>query len=60
MSRTIAAMFAGLILGIVATWGNFGAFVVVVFFGALGLVIGLILDGKINVSNVLSRGSDRR
>lgn len=60
MSRTTTALFVGLILGLTAAFGNFGAFVVVMLFGAIGLIVGMILDGKIDVRSLLGRATERR
>ena len=60
MSRSSVALFVGLILGIVAIYGNFGDFVIVVLFGAVGLVIGMIMDGKIDVQALLGRATEKR
>lgn len=60
MSRTALAMFAGLILGVTAAFGTFGSFVIVLLFGAVGLVIGLVLDGKINVAALIGRVTETK
>jgi hypothetical protein len=60
MSRTTTALFVGLILGLTAAFGSFGSFVIVLLFGAIGLVIGLILDGTLNVSALLGRATEKR
>jgi len=60
MSRTTTALFVGLILGLTAAFGTFSSFVIVLLFGAIGLVIGMALDGKINVAGVLGRATEKR
>lgn len=61
MSRSTTALFVGLILGFVAIWADdFGKFVIVVLFGAVGLLIGMILDGKIDIQALLGRAVERR
>jgi hypothetical protein len=60
MSRTTTALFVGLILGLTAAFGTFSSFVIVLLFGAIGLVIGLILDGTLNVSALLGRATEKR
>ncbi len=60
MSRTTTALFVGLVLGLTAAFGNFGAFVIVVLFGAIGLVVGMTLDGRIDVRSLLGRATERR
>ncbi len=60
MSRTTTALFVGLVLGLTAAFGTFGSFVIVLLFGAIGLVIGLVLDGTINVASLLGRAAEKR
>lgn len=60
MSRTTTALFVGLLLGLTAAFGSFGSFVIVVLFGAIGLVVGMILDGKINVQGLIGRATEKR
>lgn len=60
MSRTTTALFVGLILGLSAAFGTFSSFVIVLLFGAIGLVIGMALDGKINVAGLLGRVTEKR
>lgn len=60
MSSTATALFAGLILGLAAAFGDFGDFVIVLLFGAIGLVVGLVLDGKIDVQSLIGRATEKR
>lgn len=60
MSRTTTALFVGLVLGVTAAFGSFGSFVIVLLFGAVGLVVGMVLDGRIDVQAVLGRATDKR
>ena len=60
MSRTTIALFVGLILGLTAAFGTFGSFVIVLVFGAIGLVIGLVLDGRLDVAGLLGRTTEKR
>lgn len=60
MSRTTTALFVGLVLGLTAAFGTFSSFVIVLLFGAIGLVIGMVLDGKINVAGLLGRATEKR
>ncbi len=59
MSRTTAALFVGLILGLAAAFGTFETFVVVLLFGVIGLVIGMVMDGKINVQALIGRATEK-
>ncbi|SEQ31701.1 hypothetical protein [Microlunatus flavus] len=60
MSRTTTALFVGLVLGLSAAFGSFGSFVIVLVFGALGLVVGLALDGRLDVAGLLGRATEKR
>lgn len=49
----------GLVLGCVAAFGGFGHFLIVVVLGALGLIVGLVLDGRIDLAALTNRASGR-
>ena len=55
MSRTTTGLIVGLIFGIVAVTQGFLASLAVAFIGCVGLIIGMVLDGKLDVSTVLAR-----
>lgn len=54
-NTTIAAVFIGLILGIAITFGSFGDMLIVALFGAIGYGVAKIIDGDLDVSELLSR-----
>ncbi|WP_120004976.1 hypothetical protein [Nesterenkonia muleiensis] len=60
MSRTTIGLIVGLVLGVVAVTHGFLAFLSVAFIGAVGLVAGMVLEGKLDVSTVLARERSRR
>ena len=60
MTTTHVGLFVGLILGLVATFGGFGQLLIVILFGLVGLVVGRVLDGKLDLQALLGRASDRR
>jgi len=60
MSRTSIALFVGLILGLTAAFGTFGSFVIVLLFGAIGLVVGMVLDGKLDVAALAGRATAKK
>ncbi len=60
MSRSSIALFVGLILGLTAAFGDFGDFVIVLLFGAIGLVVGMVLDGKIDVAALAGRATAKK
>lgn len=55
MSVTQTALMVGLVLGVVAAFGGFGAFVIVLLFGAVGLVVGLVLEGSFDPASLVGR-----
>ncbi|MEO6998920.1 MAG: hypothetical protein ABI112_12625 [Terracoccus sp.] len=60
MSTSRYAVIVGLVLGYVAAFGGFGRFVLVGVFAAVAWGIGLALEGKLDVTSLLGRSSDRR
>ncbi|MFC3961688.1 hypothetical protein [Nocardia jiangsuensis] len=59
MNGTTLGLLAGLALGFAGAFGGFGAFVVVLLFGALGLLVGRWLDGDLDVAELV-RSAQRR
>jgi hypothetical protein len=59
MSATRAGMFAGLILGLAAVIGGVGGFFVALVLGAIGFVVGRVLDGELDLGQLVGRGRDR-
>lgn len=59
MNATQTGLLAGLILGIAGAFGGFGAFLIVLVLGAIGLAVGRVLDGQLDINAVLGRGRDR-
>lgn len=60
MNATQTGLLAGLILGTAAAVGGFGGFLIALLVGVVGLVVGRILDGELEVSDLLGRGKDKR
>lgn len=58
MRATQTGIIAGLVLGLAATQG-FTAFLVTLVVGAIGLVVGRVLDGDIHLGDLFGRGKDR-
>ncbi|MBW0102896.1 hypothetical protein [Pseudonocardia sp. KRD291] len=60
MPRNLAllGLIAGLALGFAAAFGNFGTFLVVLVFGAIGLAVGRYLDGDLDLSELSGRARD--
>jgi hypothetical protein len=59
MNATLIGLGSGLALGFAAAFGGFSAFVVVLVLGALGLLAGRWLDGKLDLSALLGSARDR-
>ncbi|GAA3524567.1 MULTISPECIES: hypothetical protein [Amycolatopsis] len=55
MNATQLGLLTGLALGLAAAFGGFGAFVVVLVLAALGLLVGRVLDGKLDLSQLTGR-----
>ncbi|WP_380166349.1 hypothetical protein [Jannaschia sp. R86511] len=60
MSTTTLGLTAGLALGFAAAFGGFAAFVVVLLFGAAGLLVGRVLSGQLDVSALVGDQRSRR
>lgn len=59
MSTSQYAIFVGLVLGTVAVFGGFGYFVVVLLFAAVALIIGRIIEGKLDLRALVGQGSSK-
>ncbi|MEU3844514.1 hypothetical protein AB0E88_31355 [Streptomyces sp. NPDC028635] len=60
MSMAVAGMIAGLALGFAGYFGGFGAFVLVAALGAVGFVVGRLLEGDVEIGDFFRGRSDRR
>lgn len=58
MNATQTGLLAGLPLGVAGATGGFLAFVITLVLGIIGLVVGRVLDGELDLSG-LGRGRDR-
>ncbi|WOC12289.1 DUF2273 domain-containing protein [Gordonia sp. MP11Mi] len=57
MNKAVIGMLAGLLLALAALVGGFWGLVLALVFGLIGLVIGLQLDGTLDLGAVIrSRG----
>ncbi|HEX4223408.1 MAG TPA: hypothetical protein VHZ97_13655 [Pseudonocardiaceae bacterium] len=50
MNATTLGLLAGIALGLAAAFGGFGAFLIVLVLGGLGLLVGRFIDGKLDLS----------
>ena len=60
MQPTVAGLFVGLILGLALIFGDFGEMLIVALFGAIGFVVMKVVEGEIDLGDLLSRGQNRR
>jgi uncharacterized membrane protein len=60
MSTTAMGLLAGLVLGWAAAFGGFGEFLIVAVFGALGLLVARVIDGKLDLGALTGRSSTSR
>lgn len=59
MNATLMGLITGLALGFAAAFGGFGALLIVLLLGAIGLVVGRVLDGRLDLSSLSGTGRDR-
>jgi hypothetical protein len=59
MSATRFCLIIGLVLGIVAAFGGLMQLLVVLVFGVFGLIVGRVLDGKLDLAALFGRSSSR-
>jgi hypothetical protein len=55
MNATIIGLLVGLALGFAGAFGGFTAFIIVLFLGIIGLVVGRLLDGQLDLSSITGR-----
>jgi ABC-type sulfate transport system permease component len=59
MTRTILSTLIGLALGFALAFGSFGQMLIVALFAVIGLVVGKVLEGDLDLSPYLSRRNGR-
>jgi hypothetical protein len=55
VNATIMGLLVGLALGFAGAFGGFTAFIIVLFLGVLGLLVGRLLDGQLDLSSLTGR-----
>lgn len=62
MHPAVVGLFAGLLLGITLVLDGFGSMLIVALLGAIGFVVGKVLEGEIDLTEYLSgsRARNRR
>ena len=58
-NATGVGVIAGLLLGVAAAAGGLTGFLIAVVLAAIGLVVGRVLDGELDLASVLSRRRDQ-
>jgi hypothetical protein len=56
VSNTVLGLIVGLVLGVSAAFGGFGAFLIVLVLGAVGFLVGRFLDGSLDLDALSGRG----
>lgn len=59
MNATQTGLLAGLILGTAGATAGFSGFLIALAVGAIGLVIGRVLDGELDIHDLLGKGRDK-
>ncbi|GAA1696753.1 hypothetical protein [Fodinicola feengrottensis] len=59
MSRSTIGLFAGLLIAVATTTGGFFGFLAAVVFGIVGLGVGKVLAGELDIASYLG-GQDRQ
>jgi hypothetical protein len=59
MNSTTLGLLTGLALGFAGAFGGFGAFLIVLTLAALGLLVGRVLDGKLDLAQLTGTGRNR-
>ncbi|HEX2263736.1 MAG: hypothetical protein M3332_09180 [Actinomycetota bacterium] len=60
MNATTLGLLTGLILGLAGVIGGFSGFLLTLVVGAIGFLVGRVLDGELDLSQVFSgKGRDR-
>lgn len=54
MKTTHLALLVGLFMGAVLAFGSFASFVLVALCGVVGWVVGLYLEGRVDVQRILN------
>lgn len=55
---TLAGLLVGVAVGFAGAFGGFSAFIIVLFLAVVGTTVGLVVDGRIDLSKVLDRDDD--
>ncbi|WP_131745299.1 hypothetical protein [Frankia sp. Cppng1_Ct_nod] len=59
MRSSALGLITGLVSGLALALGGFGEFLIVLVFGGIGLLIGKVVDGEIDIGHYISGGGRR-
>lgn len=59
MNATQTGLLAGLILGVATAFGGLSACLIALLLGGIGVVVGRVLDGKLDLGELIGRRGDR-
>jgi len=60
ITATQVGLLTGVALGFAGAFGGFGAFLTVLVMAVIGLLVGRVLDGEVDVSDYLGGARSRR
>ena len=60
MSRSVVGLAAGMTLGFAAYFGDFWAFLLVLVLGVVGLVVGRVMEGDLELGDFIRRRDDQQ
>lgn len=60
MNPTVVGLFTGLILGLAGVLGGFEGFAICLLLGAVGFVVGRVVEGQIDLGQLLGSAGRRR
>ncbi|GGQ41899.1 hypothetical protein ACFFKE_05265 [Streptomyces mutabilis] len=60
MSMAVVGLIAGMALGFAGYFGGFGAFLLVAALGAVGFVVGRLLESDMDLGDLFRSRDDRR
>jgi len=55
MNASTLGLLTGLALGFAGAFGGFGAFLIVLVLGGVGLLVGRVLDGRLDLGQLTGR-----
>ena len=56
VSNSVLGLAVGLVLGVAGAFGGVPAFLIVLVLGAVGLLVGRLLDGQLDLDGLTGRG----